>query len=436
MKKISYIICTVLFSLLFIKNISAASASISVTANKSQVIVGETVRITVKVSSNEPLGSWTFDVVPTSNLSLTDSSFGGLYVRDVVGSSNEKSKTYTFTFKAKSSGSASVQIKNSSVYLYSEEGVAPVNGKVNLTLKTRAEIEAGYSKNNYLSSLSVEGYSISPTFDKTKTSYTLEVPNGTESIKVSATKEDSRSRVSGTGVINVSEGNNKIDIVVVAQNGSTKTYTIDVTVKELNPIEVEVNNKKYLVIRKEEQLPKVNMYYELSKTNIGEEEVPSYTSKTTKYTLVGLKDEDGNSKLFIYDGTNFKEYSEITFGNTFFVISEPSEIKEGYTTSSIKIGDEVYVAYKNENYEFPLLYGMNVATGKTDFYKYDSVENSIQRFEKVVEVSNNEQLYYYIIIGMLSFIIMSYIVFIVIIINIKNKNKELLDRTMKVVNKE
>ena len=422
MKKISYIICTVLFSLLFIKNISAASASISVTANKSQVIVGETVRITVKVSSNEPLGSWTFDVVPTSNLSLTDSSFGGLYVRDVVGSSNEKSKTYTFTFKAKSSGSASVQIKNSSVYLYSEEGVAPVNGKVNLTLKTRAEIEAGYS--------------ISPTFDKTKTSYTLEVPNGTESIKVSATKEDSRSRVSGTGVINVSEGNNKIDIVVVAQNGSIKTYTIDVTVKELNPIEVEVNNKKYLVIRKEEQLPKVNMYYELSKTNIGEEEVPSYTSETTKYTLVGLKDEDGNSKLFIYDGTDFKEYREITFGNTFFVISEPSEIKEGYTTSSIKIGDEVYVAYKNENYEFPLLYGMNVATGKTDFYKYDSVENSIQRFEKVVEVSNNEQLYYYIIIGMLSFIIMSYIVFIVIIINIKNKNKELLDRTMKVVNKE
>lgn len=436
MKKISYIICTVLFSLLFIKNISAASASISVTANKSQVIVGETVRITVKVSSNEPLGSWTFDVVPTSNLSLTDSSFGGLYVRDVVGSSNEKSKTYTFTFKAKSSGSASVQIKNSSVYLYSEEGVVPVNGKVNLTLKTRAEIEAGYSKNNYLSSLSVEGYSISPTFDKTKTSYTLEVPNGTESIKVSATKEDSRSRVSGTGVINVSEGNNKIDIVVVAQNGSTKTYTIDVTVKELNPVEVEVNNKKYLVIRKEEQLPKVNMYYELSKINIGEEEVPSYTSKTTKYTLVGLKDEDGNSKLFIYDGTNFKEYKEITFGNTFFVISEPTEIKEGYTTSSIKIGDEVYVAYKNENYEFPLLYGMNVATGKTDFYKYDSVENSIQRFEKVVEVSNNEQLYYYIIIGMFSFIIMSYIVFIVIIINIKNKNKELLDKTMKVVNKK
>ena len=51
MKKISYIICTVLFSLLFIKNISAASASISVTANKSQVIVGETVRITVKAAA-------------------------------------------------------------------------------------------------------------------------------------------------------------------------------------------------------------------------------------------------------------------------------------------------------------------------------------------------------------------------------------------------
>lgn len=434
MKKISYIICTVLFSLLFIKNINAASASISVSANKSQVIVGETVKITVKVSSNEPLGSWTFDVVPTSNLSLTDSSFGGLYVRDVVGSSNEKSKTYTFTFKAKSSGNASVQIKNSSVYLYSEEGVTPVNGKVNLTLKTRSEIEAGYSKNNYLSSLSVEGYDLN--FSKDKTEYSLEVPNGTESVKVNATKEDSRSRVSGTGTIKVSEGTNKIDIVVVAQNGSTRTYTINIIVKELNPIEVELNGQKYLVIRKEDMLPKANIYYELSKTTINEEEVPCYISETTKYTLVGLKNETGDSKLFIYKDNKFEEYNEIALSNTFFIVSKPNEIKEGYIATNIKIGDNTYEAYKNVNYEYPLLYGMNVATGKTDFYKYDSVENSIQRFEKVVEVSNNEQLYYYIIIGMFSFIIISYIVFILIIIKNKNKNKELLDKTIKIVDKK
>lgn len=434
MKKISYIICTILFSLLFVKNINAASASISVSANKSQVIVGETVKITVKVSSNEPLGSWTFDVVPTSNLSLTDSSFGGLYVRDVVGSSNEKSKTYTFTFKAKSSGSASVQIKNSSVYLYSEEGVTPVNGKVNLTLKTRSEIEAGYSKNNYLSSLSIEGYDLN--FSKDKTEYSLEVPNGTESVKVNATKEDSRSRVSGTGTIKVSEGTNKIDIVVVAQNGSTRTYTINIIVKELNPIEIELNGQKYLVIRKEDMLPKANIYYELSKTTINEEEVPCYISETTKYTLVGLKNETGDSKLFIYKDNKFEEYNEITLSNTFFIVSKPDEIKEGYIATNIKIGDNTYEAYKNVNYEYPLLYGMNVATGTTDFYKYDSVENSIQRFEKVVEVSNNEQLYYYIIIGMFSFIIISYIVFILIIIKNKNKNKELLDKTIKIVDKK
>lgn len=417
MKKVSYIICILLFSLMFMKNANAATASISVSSNKSQVIVGETVKITVKVSSNENLGSWTFDVVPTSNLSLTESSFGGLYVRDVVSSTNEKSKTYTFTFKAKSSGSASVEIKNSSVYLYSEENVTPTNGKVNLTLKTRAQIEAGYSKNNYLSSLSVEGYSID--FDKNTTNYTLEVPNETTSVKVVAKKEDSKSRISGTGTIAVSEGNNKIDIVVVAQNGSTKTYTINVIVKELKPIEVEINNKKHSVIRKKENMPKINMYYTSSTTNIGEEEVPCYTSQTTKYTLVGLKDEEGNTNLFIYSDNEFIEYKEITFGNTFFIISKPTEIPNGYVETTMEIDNNTYTSYKSETNEFPLLYGMNVATGKTDFYKYDSFENTIQRLEKVVEISNNEQLYYYIIIGMFSFIILSYVLFIIIIINNK-----------------
>lgn len=426
MKRFNYIIFTLLFSLIFIKNVSAATASISVSSNKTQVVVGESVKITVKVSASENLGSWTFDVVPSSNLSLTESSFGGLYVRDVVSSANEKSKTYTFTFKAKSSGSASVEIKNSSVYLYSEENVIPTNGKVNLTLKTRAEIEAGYSKNNYLSSLTVEGFDIN--FNKETTDYTLEVPNDTTSVLIKATKEDSKSTIRGTGDISVSEGTNKISVVVTAQNGSSKTYTINIIVKELKPIEVLVNDKKYLIIRKEENMPLANMYYTSSTISIDEEEVPCYVSETTKYTLIGLKDEDGNSSLFIYDNNEFKEYNEIKLANTFFIIDKPTEIPDGYIESVIKIEDNTYTSYKSENHEYPLLYGMNVATGKTDFYKYDSLENSIQRLEKVVEISNNEQLYYYIIIGMIIFIILSYIAFIIIIVRNNNKNKKILNK--------
>mgnify|MGYP000496200289 CR=1 FL=1 len=62
--------------------------------------------------------------------------------------------------------------------------------------------------------------------------------------------------------------------------------------------------------------------------------ISSRTNRPLEYDLSKaiFEDEDGNSKLFIYDGTDFKEYREITFGNTFFVISEPSEIKEALTS--------------------------------------------------------------------------------------------------------
>ena len=110
MKKIKFIIFMTLISVIPFFEVDAASANITVTASKTRVIVGETVTVTVKISSSETLGTWEFDVVPSSNLTLTSSSFGGLHVVDVA---NVKSKTYTFTFKAKSSDTGSVTIKNS-----------------------------------------------------------------------------------------------------------------------------------------------------------------------------------------------------------------------------------------------------------------------------------------------------------------------------------
>ena len=436
--KLKYVIITIIFSLLFINNVDASSANISVSTNKNQVIVGETVTVTVNVSSSSNLGSWTFDVVPSSNLTLTNSSFGGLYIRDVVNSSTQKNKSYTFTFKANSSGTATVSIKNSVVYGYDESSMSVTNGSVSMTLKTKAEIEASYSKNNYLSKLEVEGYDISPSFNKDTLEYSLEVENGVESVNIIASKEDYTASLRGTGKFSVSEGANSFKINVTAQNGSVRTYTLNITVKELKPIEVELNSKKYSVIRKEEFMPKANMYYELKTTLIGEEEVPAYISETTKYTLVALKDEEGNIELFKYDNNEYSSYDEINIGNNFFVISKTEEIPLGYNISTIEINDETYTAYISDRHEYPLLYGMNVSNGKTDFYKYDKVDNTIQRFEDVKEeepIETNEQLYLYIIIGLFSFTVISYIVFIIILCKRRKKTKELLERTLTIIEK-
>lgn len=432
MKKIGLFIFTIFASILLINNVHAASANISVSSSKSRVIVGETVTVTVKVSSSSNLGSWTFDVTPSSNLSLVSSSFGGLYIRDVVDSTTQKSKTYTFVFKAKSSGTGSVTIKNSTVYGYDEKSMSVSNGSTSFKMMTQSEIEASYSKNNYLSSLSVDGVSLTPSFDKNTLEYAIELENGTEKINIAATKEDNKASIKGTGEIQVAEGVNVINIIVTAQNGSTRTYVINATVKELSPIEVEVNGKKMTVIRKKEFLKEASMYYEESTVKIQDEEVPAYYNSATDFTLVGLKDSSGNSDLYIYKDGKYTLYEEIKFNQMAIYLLDMDEslLPEGYTITKINIGEKSISAYKKEGYEYPLIYGMNLETGQKQIYKYDHKENTLQRFETVT-IENKENLYFYVIIGLFTFLVISYIVFILLLIKKNKKQKEKLEKTKK-----
>ena len=85
------------------------------------------------------------------------------------------------------------------------------------------------NSNNYLSSLSVEGYTLSPDFNKNTENYTLSVDSLVDEINVSATAEVDSSIVSGTGKISLETGENIISITVQAQDGSIKTYVINVT---------------------------------------------------------------------------------------------------------------------------------------------------------------------------------------------------------------
>lgn len=84
------------------------------------------------------------------------------------------------------------------------------------------------SPNNILDSLTVNGYNLTPTFNRFTQSYDLIVPNHVSSIGVSAAAIDSNATISGTGNIPLNVGNNTINIVVRAKNGDTRTYTINV----------------------------------------------------------------------------------------------------------------------------------------------------------------------------------------------------------------
>ena len=84
------------------------------------------------------------------------------------------------------------------------------------------------SPNNKLSNLSAEGFSLTPSFGKDTLSYNLIVDTSVASIQISASAADGNASVAGTGNIALTGNSNDIAVVVTAQNGSTRTYSIHV----------------------------------------------------------------------------------------------------------------------------------------------------------------------------------------------------------------
>lgn len=89
------------------------------------------------------------------------------------------------------------------------------------------------STNNDLLSLGVEGYSITPTFDKDVTEYTLTVPRDVDKATITAEKADSNATINASdlGEKDLNPGANTFTVTVTPEdpNASSKTYTIVIT---------------------------------------------------------------------------------------------------------------------------------------------------------------------------------------------------------------
>jgi hypothetical protein len=84
------------------------------------------------------------------------------------------------------------------------------------------------SPNNKLSSLSVEGFSITPSFDMNTADYSLIVDSGVSSVKISAKAIDSAASIDGTGNIDLSSGDITAAVNIKAENGNVRTYNIHI----------------------------------------------------------------------------------------------------------------------------------------------------------------------------------------------------------------
>ena len=92
-----------------------------------------------------------------------------------------------------------------------------------------ADSLVGKSSDNYLKSLSVEGYKLSPEFNRQEDTYTIYVKDDSvNTFNVLAEPDNETAKIEGIGNVTVSPEERIINIKVTAENGDLKVYTIKV----------------------------------------------------------------------------------------------------------------------------------------------------------------------------------------------------------------
>lgn len=420
---------------LSIVKVSAATLKVNISASSNKIVVGNTVTYTVTVSSSELLGSIRYNFgYDSSKLTLVSGTLNAAPAFD----GTKKSASYTFKFRAKASGTATVSFNIYEAIDWNFKNFSYTSKTTKTTtIITQAQLEASYSKNNYLSNLKVDGYSLSPTFNKDTSNYSLTLENDVRSINVTGSKADSTASVSGLGQHSLAEGVNKINISVTAQNGSTRTYVLNVTVKELTPIIAMVQNQEFNVVRKENLIEKPNSNFQETTIKIDEEEVPAFINEVTNTTLVGLKDKDGKIDLYIYKDGNYTLYKEYIFDSIIVTSISEKDVPEGYEKTTLKLDEDEIVAYKqiNGDKDYYLIAATNVSTGEENLYQYNKKENTIQIYHndsisKIEELEIQNKNSTYVIIALGTLLIITYIA--ILISNIRrNKRRKEYEKALK-----
>ncbi len=449
MKKIIYgIISTLMFFGLTFKAEAAASLSApsSVTNGSSftvRVNLSGVAAWVVKVSASGPVSGCSINAADATENAMNGSKVYSATCRATGTGSiriNLSGNTTTASgSKANISSSRTVNVTNSNSNSgSSNKNTAPSRNNTSSNNNSK-------SSNNTLKSLSIEGQKISPDFDKDKTDYSLTVPNDTKKIKINAEVSDTKANVTGTGEKEVKEGDNKFEIVVTAENGDKKTYTINVKV-DTKPIIVKINGKEFTIIKNRDELPELDLEKEETTLNIEEQDIPAYRIDKLNCILIGLKDEDGVIKYYIFNSYKDKEkpveytlFRELTFPKIYISYLDFPEklIPDGYNKYKVKIGEEEVDVYKlSKKSRFGLFYGVNIETGEKNIYKYDSKENTVQVYnnEDLKELENKMEIASYIVIGLIGFSSLLLLIIVILLVTRKNIKKKLINKYQKQLN--
>lgn len=328
-------------SLVTAKPCFAASAKVDLTSDNTQVTVGDSVNVYIKIDSETTFGDFEANLMYDDAIleyqggaSVISGGNGLLRILDQGVTEAESSRKYALTFKALKVGDSRISFSDK-VMVYNEAGNEMPVSSDELTIHVKAKATA--SADTRLESLITRPTDITPSFDKSIYEYSVNVSNDTMKLIITAIPEDNNSIVSVKGNDNLKEGENKVIVSVLAESGNVIEYTI-------------------------------NVYRELSS------ELPAGTDPTAAPVPSQEPAELVESGNDIYLNIN---------GRYKILIPESDlPIPEGYVQSTRVLSDITvtdYVPVEAPNSDLVLIYAEN-QDGEKGFYRYDIREKTIQRY--------------------------------------------------------
>lgn len=397
MKKI-FIFIIALFSMPL--SISALSANIS---GPNSVEKGSNVTVSVNLIDT---AAW--------NIKISSGSCSNNFA-DVTGNGLNTNKTLNLTCNTGNNDNITFYVSGD---ITSEDG-----NNQNVSLSKTIDVYNPRIKESEsrLKSLSVDGYNLNKNFDSNDYEYVVSVPLTETKININALTIGNNANVIGIGTYEISENGNIFIIKVTAEDGSVSEYKINVLITDPNPINVEIENENYTVVKQKSKLEKI-FNYEETTIEINGISIPAYKSDITHFTIIGLQNNDGNIKYAIVENNNYKLYNEVSSNNLNLYITSGN--LENYKKIKTEINGISYDTYKL-NDRFIICYAMDISSGTYNYYKYDTIDKTFQYYEikENTDQNNKYKINIYFITTIIFLIIsITLIIFIIYILKKKKIN--------------
>lgn len=430
MKKVTKVfLCVCLSLMLSILSLHICWAlDISAYAGQSNVSVGSTISVTFRASDDAM--RWIYTISYSGNLTL-ESGSTSVSGSDAYGDS----RTHTLIFRANEEGDAWVTAYKENGLVSTDFVEANASASVQFKAVSASSPSDGYhhddfnnatpgkSGNNALSALTVSAGTLNPAFDPAVTEYTLSLPQGTEKLTLTATPSDSNATVQGDGELTLQEGENTLPLVVTAENGDTKTYTVTAKVAQAPTLFLSFSGAKLGVVKDVEGVTPPTGFTAAEPVSQGGDTLPLWVDANGKHTLVYLVDEKGVAGFYLYSRTEgvLSPYLPLAYGGaTYIYTGIPSEkaAVPGLKAATVEAFSQTLSGWRYEDAalsDFVVLYLMDDG-GQYGYYTYDSKNATLQRFSGAVFTDSGEtlavpMLYVYIAGGAAALLLILMLVF-------------------------